>query len=68
MDCCLVEEDGLTILDFKTDRVTAQTLTQRAEYYRGQLDAYAAALEQIFEKPVKERILYFFHVDQAVWL
>lgn len=68
VDCCLVEEDGLTILDFKTDRVTAQTLTQRAEYYRGQLDAYAAALEQIFEKPVKERILYFFHVDQAVWL
>jgi ATP-dependent helicase/nuclease subunit A len=66
VDCCLVEDDGLTILDFKTDAVTADTVQEKAAYYRGQLDAYAAALERIFEKPVKERVLYFFRTNTAV--
>ena len=64
-DCCLVEEDGLTILDFKSDRIAAGKEAQKAEYYRGQLDAYSRALGRIFRLPVKERILYFFATDTA---
>ena len=64
-DCCLLEEDGLTILDFKSDRVAAGEEAQKAEYYRGQLDAYSCALSRIFRMPVKERILYFFATDTA---
>ena len=60
VDCCLIEADGLVILDFKTDRVFGQDLVQRAEAYRPQLDAYASALSRIFQKPVKEKLLYFF--------
>ena len=60
VDCCLMEEDGLVILDFKTDRVFGPDLAQRAESYRPQLDAYADALSRIFQKPVKEKLLYFF--------
>ena len=65
-DCCIVEDDGLTILDFKSDRVTQGKEAERGEYYRGQLDAYSAALTRIFSLPVKERILYFFATDTAV--
>lgn len=64
-DCCLVEEDGLTILDFKSDRIAKGEEARRAEYYRGQLDAYSRALGRIFKLPVKERILYFFATDTA---
>ena len=66
VDCCMVEESGLTILDFKTDRVTDETIDARAEYYRGQIDAYTAALEKIFDREVKARILYFFNAGKAV--
>ncbi len=65
-DCCIVEDDGLTILDFKSDRVAPGKEAERGEYYRGQLDAYSAALARIFALPVKERILYFFATDTAV--
>ncbi len=65
-DCCIIEDRGLTILDFKTDRVFPGGEYERAEYYRGQLDAYARALSRIFDKPVWDRILYFFATDTAV--
>ncbi len=65
-DCCILEPDGLTVLDFKSDRVVPGTEAERAAFYRGQLDAYSRALSRIFECPVKERVLYFFATDTAV--
>ena len=67
-DCCLIELDGLVILDFKSDRLRPGAEHERAEYYRGQLDAYSRALSRIFELPVSERIVYFFATDTAVSL
>lgn len=64
-DCCIIEEDGLVVLDFKSDHISAGKESLRAEYYRGQLDAYSRALSRIFEMPVKERILWFFATDTA---
>jgi len=66
VDCCLDEPDGLIVLDFKTDRVQPGGELSRGEYYRGQLRAYADALERIFEKPVKRRIVYFFATGTPV--
>ena len=65
-DCCLIENGALTILDFKSDHVLPGQETERAAYYRGQLDAYARALSRVLDLPVKERILYFFSTDTAV--
>ena len=59
-DCVFEENDALTVVDFKTDRVTAQEAPRRAEVYRGQLQAYSDALSRIMEKPVARRVLYFF--------
>ncbi len=62
---CVFEEDGaLVIVDFKTDRVKhAKELWER---YRLQLELYVYAMEQCCGKPVKECILYSFHLDQEV--
>ncbi len=67
-DCCLKELDGLCVIDFKTDRIHPGTEADRANHYRGQLEAYSNALSQIFDFPIKEKILYFFATDTAFYL
>ncbi len=66
VDCAIIEEDGILLLDFKTDRVTLETLHQRAEHYRPQVLAYAHAMARIYERPVKQALLYFFHTGTFV--
>ena len=67
VDCCLIEEDGLVIIDYKTDRVrTEEEIASRAAHYRGQLTAYAAALSRILQRDVKECVLFFLTAGKAV--
>lgn len=66
VDCAIVEADEITVLDFKTDRVTEKTLASRADYYRPQVRLYADALERIFGKKVRNSYLYFFLTDTLV--
>ncbi len=67
-DCCILEEDGVTVLDFKTDRVRPGGEARAAERYRGQMEAYSLALARVFQKPIKARILYFFATGEAITL
>ena len=67
-DCCVLEPDGISIIDYKTDRVSAGRAAARAEEYRPQLDAYAWALSRVAERPVKRRIVYFLSCGEAVEL
>ena len=66
VDCALIEPDGITVVDFKTDFVTEQTQISRADCYAPQLRAYAGALSRIYERPVKEALLYFFQTQRFV--
>ena len=66
VDCALMEPDGITVVDFKTDRVTEQTIIDSAERYRPQVEAYADALSRIFETKVKRSCLYFFHLGRFI--
>ena len=69
VDLFLEEDDGLVIIDFKTDHLEPgdnwglEHLTQR---YRGQLTLYARAIHSIFKQPVKEGYLYFLATGDAV--
>lgn len=61
IDVFFVEEDGIALLDYKTDAVdTMEALWKR---YETQMDYYQEALQKLLEKPVKERILYSFHLE-----
>ena len=66
VDCFFEENGGLVVLDFKTDRITRMQTAERAAQYRPQLEAYASALERIIEKPVREKVLYFFTTGEFV--
>ncbi len=64
VDLCFVEDDGVVVLDFKTDRVN--NLNQLVKCYGEQLEIYSAAAQKIFEKPVKERIIYSFYLGESI--
>jgi ATP-dependent helicase/nuclease subunit A len=66
VDCCWEEPDGLVILDFKTDRIRASVVEDRAERYHAQLQAYRYAMEQVMERPVQSCWLYFLEPGCAV--
>jgi len=63
VDCALIEKDGIMVLDFKTDSVTEETLEAAVERYRPQVQAYADAMERIFQRKVKQALLYFFRLN-----
>lgn len=65
---CLFEWNGeLILLDYKTDKVLAHRggLRGLTEHYRFQLELYARAIEDIWKRPVKRKVLYFFDAKQA---
>lgn len=64
IDCALIEADGITVIDFKTDRVTAENITDITEKYRSQVTTYAIALERIYQMPVKEKLIYYFSLNR----
>ena len=64
VDCALLEEDGITIVDFKTDRIEEEDMPQAVERYRLQVETYREAMERIYEKPVKKCLLYFFRLGR----
>lgn len=68
IDCLLETDDGMVVVDFKTDRVSGRWAAQRAEQYRGQLSAYRRAAETVFHKPVTGCALFFLHCGKTVWL
>ena len=66
VDCALLESDGITVVDFKTDYVTEEGLSNLVERYRPQVDTYGDALSRIFQQPIKAKFLYLFHLDRLV--
>lgn len=65
VDCCFTGPQGLTIVDFKTDRLAPQELAQHSRRYLGQLESYTWAVEQIFGKRVQRRVLWYFRLGQG---
>ena len=60
--------DGITVLDFKTDYVTKETIPLAVDRYKQQVSVYADALHRIYEMPVKKCYLYFFRADALIEL
>ncbi|HEY5561761.1 MAG TPA: helicase-exonuclease AddAB subunit AddA [Clostridiaceae bacterium] len=63
IDCYFEEEDGLILIDYKTDHVNEENIKEVVERYTIQIDYYTMALERITGKKVKEKYLYFFSLN-----
>lgn len=66
IDAALIEADGITIIDFKSDRVTCDTLPIAVMKYSQQVKTYAKALSRIYQLPIKSSYLYFFNLNHFV--
>lgn len=67
IDCILEDESGLTLIDYKSDGITARYkggFSQAKPILEGryslQLNLYAKAIEQIWKRKVTEKYLFFF--------
>ncbi len=65
-DCFFYEDDGIVLIDYKTDRVNEYTAKERSKRYALQIEYYAKGLEKILKKRVKEKYLYFLNCDTAI--
>ena len=68
IDLLFEEENGLVVVDYKTDAVTEEQLPQVIDRYRLQGGAYAHAISQITGKRVKEVVFLYLQPKSEVVL
>ncbi|MBW8041515.1 MAG: helicase-exonuclease AddAB subunit AddA [Planctomycetes bacterium] len=59
IDMLIRTPEGLVIIDFKTDKINAGQVSERAELYRQQLDLYGRAAGAIMKEKLLAKWLYF---------
>lgn len=59
VDLAVLGDDGIQIVDFKTDEVEEKDIPGRLDKYRLQVGVYAAALRGLYRRPVVGAWLYF---------
>ena len=62
-DCIIEEDDGLVLIDYKTDNVDSED--QLLKRYVKQISFYEYAVSKALGKPVKESLLYSFKLGRA---
>ena len=66
MDAFYETEEGIVLLDYKTDHLEAGQEDVLAGRYRMQMDLYAKALEGILKKKVVRKVLYSFSLNEEI--
>ncbi len=68
IDCMFFEQDGIVIIDYKSDNVIPGNEEVHALKYTVQLDLYAEAVEKLTGISVKEKYIYFLRTKAEVQL
>ena len=66
IDMLIQTPQGLVVIDFKTDDISAGQVTGRAELYRQQLNLYARAASAILKSESIAKWLYFLKPHRAI--
>jgi ATP-dependent helicase/nuclease subunit A len=64
IDLAFLEDEGWVIVDYKTDQAKPRSIPKLVEYYRGQVESYAAAWRDLSGKPVHEVGLFFTYLNR----
>jgi ATP-dependent exoDNAse (exonuclease V) beta subunit len=65
IDLVYEDDDGLVIVDYKTDTVPLAALDRRVAYYRPQIAAYVTGLAAATGRPVARAVLLFLSPSDA---
>ncbi|RCX09891.1 DNA helicase/exodeoxyribonuclease V subunit A [Anaerobacterium chartisolvens] len=66
IDCWFEEDEGMVLLDYKTDYVPEGGIELIKERYRTQINYYTAALEKLTGREVKEKYIYLFSTGEVI--
>lgn len=66
VDLLIAGDNGLGVVDYKTDRVAPKAVPQRATRYQTQMSYYAKALQAVHGKPIRRCQLVFLHARTVV--
>ncbi len=66
IDCYFEEQDGIVLVDYKTDHLPGEGSGVIRDKYRTQIEHYTRALEKITGKRVKERYIYLFSNGETI--
>jgi len=66
VDCAILEPEGITVLEFKTDAVNEDNLEKTVLQYKMQVLSYARAMERIYQNKVLSAQLYFFKINRFI--
>jgi ATP-dependent helicase/nuclease subunit A len=66
VDLVFEEDDGLVVVDYKTDAIGAAQAIAQAAHHAPQLQLYGRGLAQATGQPVRERLVVFTATGQAV--
>ena len=66
IDCFFVDDDGVVLLDYKTDYVDDDNKNEIKQRYRLQMDYYKFALEKLLKINVSERYVYLFYIGEVL--
>ena len=65
-DGTFIEDDEIVLVDYKTDKVSPGGEQHLIDLYHIQLEDYAAALERMLQKKVKETFIYSFTLRKMI--
>ncbi len=63
-DCIIFESDGIILVDYKTDYTNDEEVLIKRYY--DQLRIYKDAIEQAFNKEVKQCLIYSLHLEKEI--
>jgi len=66
IDCLIRTPEGLVIIDYKTDQITADQVHERITHHRRQIELYARAVGEILKSRIAAAWLYFTEPPSAV--
>jgi ATP-dependent helicase/nuclease subunit A len=66
IDCLFEDSQGLVMVDYKTDSTEGRSIDDLSERYRLQIDLYARAVEQIWNRPLAGKYVYYFDRDLLI--
>jgi len=68
VDLCILDEQSIQILDYKTDNIQEEAVSTRLNHYQVQLELYAQALQRIYQRPVTRKWLHFLSLNKTIEL
>ena len=66
IDLCMISENEIWLLDYKTDEMKPDEIEIKNKEYIPQIELYSYALRIIYNRPVTKKWLHYFSIDKTI--